>query len=70
MSAAGVVLDAWKLPVFKRRLDDAGYQYTECPGITPDTKTLRVKYEYLADLMPIIEAANKECAQCQSKRLH
>ena len=60
---AGVVIDAWKLPVFKRHLDAAGYQYTEHPGITSDTLTLRVGYKLVAEIKPIIEAANSECAR-------
>lgn len=62
MKTAAVVLDSWKLPVFKKRLDRAGFSYEQAPGLTADTITLRVKYEWVADLQPIIEAANKECA--------
>jgi len=62
MKTAGVVIDDWKLQIFKKHLDAAGYAYTEHPGITEDTLTLRVKYEWVAELKPIIEAANKECA--------
>lgn len=58
---AGVVIDAWKLPVFKRHLDAAGYQYTEHPGITPDTLTLKVICEWAHKLQPIVKAANDEC---------
>lgn len=59
MKTAGVVIDAYKLPVFKKHLDAAGFKYTEHPGITKDTLTLKVSYEWVADLQPIIEAANK-----------
>lgn len=58
---AGVVIDGWKLPIFKRHLDAAGYEYTEHPGITPDTLTLKVTFKWLHMLQPIIEAANAEC---------
>lgn len=61
MNTAGVVIDDWKLPVFKKHLDTAGYSYTEHPGITKGTLTLKVKYEWVADLKQIIEAANEEC---------
>lgn len=61
MKTAGVVIDSWKLPIFKKHLDAAGYAYTEHPGITQSTLTLRVSYEWLRDLQPIVEAANKEC---------
>lgn len=65
MKTAGVVIDDWKLPTFKRHLDAAGCVYSEHPGITHGTLTLRVQYEWAATLKPIIEAANKECANAK-----
>ena len=65
MKTAAVFLDSWKLPTFKKHLDAAGYSYTEQPGITTDTLTLHVKYEWVASLKPIIEAATKECANAK-----
>jgi len=64
---AGVVIDAWKLAIFKQHLDAAGYKYTEHKGITADTLTLRVGYEWVAQIKPIIEAANAECARSKPK---
>lgn len=61
MKTAAVAIDAWKLPTFKKHLDAAGYSYTEGRGITHDTLILSVKYEWVKDLKPIIEAANEEC---------
>ena len=61
MKTAGVAIDDWNLPIFKKHLDAAGYTYTEHPGLTQDTLTLVVEYEWVAELKPIIEAANKEC---------
>ncbi|MGV0961868.1 MAG: hypothetical protein ACOYB1_18740 [Limnohabitans sp.] len=60
MSNAEVLIDDWKLPVFKKHLDNAGYAYTEHPGLVKGTLTLKVKYEWVSELKPIIEAANKE----------
>jgi hypothetical protein len=65
MKTAGVTIDEWKLPTFKKHLDAAGYSYTEHPGVTADTLLLKVKYEWVADLKPIIEAANTECANAK-----
>ena len=59
---AGVVIDDWKLPVFKEHLDCAGYKYTEHAGPKKGLFTLRVQYEWVSDLKPIIVAANMECA--------
>lgn len=63
MKTAAVILDKWKLPIFKKHLDGAGYTYTEHPGVTDDTLTLRVSFEWVAALQPIIQAANDECAR-------
>lgn len=60
MKTAGIALDTWKLPIFRRRLDEAGYSYTEHPGITKDTSMLNVKTERLAPLQRVIEAAQLE----------
>lgn len=68
MKTGCIVMDAWKLPVFRRHLDAAKYQYTEHPGVTADTRTLKVKCEWVHVLQPIIEAANEECAQIKAKQ--
>jgi len=31
---AGVAVDDWKLPVFRKLLSEAGFEFTECPGLT------------------------------------
>lgn len=63
MKTAGVVIDAWKLKTFRTHLKDAGFAFTEHPGPTAETLTLRVKYEWVADLKPIIEQAHEYCAR-------
>ena len=62
MKKVGVVIDSWKLPIFKRQLDAAGFSYTEHPGITADTLLLKVKTDLIGSLQPIVEKANAECA--------
>ena len=61
MKIAGVVIDDWKLPIFRRHLDAVGYKYTEHPGITPNTLTLKVKCEWVHKLQMTVKAANDEC---------
>lgn len=58
---AGVVIDDWKLSIFKRHLDAAGYKYTEHPGLTVNTLTLKVTCESAHELQPVVEAACSEC---------
>lgn len=62
MKTAGVVIDRWKLAIFKKHLDGANRIYTEHPGVNAETLTLKVEYQWVADLKPVIEAANAECA--------
>lgn len=63
MKIAGVIVDDYKLSVFRRVLTEAGYTYTEQPGPTPMTTTMMVKYTWVASLKPVIEQAMKECAK-------
>lgn len=60
---AAIVLDNWKLPIFKRHLDAAGYKYEEPVRFTAGTSTLKVRYEWVHELKPVIEAAANECAE-------
>lgn len=62
MKDAGIVMDNWKLPIFKKHLDAAGYTYTEPSRFTGDTLVLQVHYDWAHKLQPIVEAANAECA--------
>jgi hypothetical protein len=68
MKKAAVGLDDWKLPIFKRHLDAAGYKYEEPVPFTDGTLILKVHYEWVHELQPIIEAAQRECAELRSKR--
>lgn len=67
MKTAAVMIDKWKLPIFTRHLREAGYSYDTCPGLTNDTHILKVSCEWVAKLQPIIEAAQKECADTGAK---
>lgn len=67
MKTAGVAIDDWKLEIFKRHLDAAGYTYTVHPGLTSDTLLLKVPCEWAHKLMPVIKAANDEAAQTKEK---
>lgn len=60
---AGVIMEGWKLAIFKKRLDAAGYKYEEAVPFGPGVLLLKVHYEWLHKLQPIIEAAHRECAE-------
>lgn len=67
---AAVGLDDWKLPIFKKHLDAAGYKYEEPVQFTAGTLVLKVHYKWVHELQPIIEAAQKECAEKRELLTH
>lgn len=58
---AAVVIDKWKLAIFKKHLDAGGFTYEEGPGITADTLSLKVTTPDAMTLLPFMEAAQSEC---------
>lgn len=60
----GIAIDNWKLDIFKRNLTDAGFGYSQTPGVTADTIMLYVVIEdkRLESLKTVVIAANAEAA--------
>lgn len=58
---AGIALDDWKLPVFRKRLTEAGYTYTDAGEVTPGTTLLHVQFTDLPAIRRVVEAAHAEC---------
>jgi len=56
---AGVVIDPWKLEIFKRHLDKAGFEYEVTKG--KRMTVLTVTTEYAHTLQPVVEEAQREC---------
>jgi hypothetical protein len=58
----GIAIDPWKLEIFKRHLDTAGviYKVAIDDGLVT---TITVEGWSPSKLQPIIEAAQRECAQ-------
>ena len=63
---AGIVIDDWKLSIFERHLQQAGYAYEKSAGLTPDTLVLHVDTENLDALQRTVQAANTEAAWCKA----
>ena len=63
MNKAGIAIDRWKLPIFKRHLGGAGYVYEEGKGVTADTLMLYVYTDDLLALGRVVRAANNEAAR-------
>lgn len=64
---AAVVCDDWKLPVFRKRLKLAGFDFDEIAGPMPGVYTLKVRCGRISDMKPIIDAAESEC---RKRRAH
>lgn len=65
---AGIVVDDWKLPIFRKRLTKAGFTYTDAGAFHTNTTVLQVETEekHKARLSKIVRAAEAECQR--SKR--
>jgi hypothetical protein len=63
MKTAGIAIYSWKLPIFKKHLDAAGYSYTQHLGVTSDTMLLKLQIDRIVELEPILEAAQTECRE-------
>ena len=58
----GIAVDNWKLPTFRKNLEEAGFQYTETPA--PDRITLmKVETDHVALIKEVIEESQRECSQ-------
>lgn len=57
----GIALDDWKLPVFRKRLTEAGYEYEDAGSFTPGTTILTVETDDMLALKKVIEGCQSEC---------
>lgn len=66
---AGIVLDDYKLPIYKRHLTAANFTYEEAPALIEGTKSLIVNTDDPAKLQQVLRAADKE-AKNGRRNLH
>lgn len=59
---AAIALDNWKLPVFRKRLTEAGFNYTDAGGLTHDTTVLTVVTDDMSRLAKVIADCQTQCA--------
>jgi len=59
---ACICIDDWKLPIFKRHLEQGGYEYTTSRGPTKDTFLMTVHTGDLNTLAIVVRAANSEAS--------
>lgn len=60
MKKAGITLDDWKLPIFKRHLEQAGYVFENRGLFAPGTLLLRIDTTNLEALGEVLKNANAE----------
>ncbi len=60
---AGIIIDDWKLAIFRKRLTEAGYHYTDGGAPQPNITKLVVVTDDPLALQKVIEAATAECAR-------
>ena len=60
---AGIAVDDWKLPVFRRRLEAAGYSYTDAGRLIGDTTLLQVETNDMLKLKKVLEECQAECRE-------
>lgn len=58
---AGIMLDDYKLPVFRKALTDAGYEYKDGGAPKPGLTLLTVQFTDQEALRRVIEDAADEC---------
>jgi len=68
MQKAGIAIDEWKLPIFKRHLEGAGYSFENAGRFTAGSLMLRVDTTNLEALCEVIKAANAEAAMTGAPR--
>lgn len=63
MEIAGIVLDDWKLEIFKKILDKEGYKYTKHEGPVAGSFILKVETNDIPKLHSIVKIMNREAAK-------
>lgn len=58
-----IAIEIWKLKIFKKHLDKAGFKFKKNPGITSDTLLLTVETTKVAELAEVVKSANTACAR-------
>lgn len=63
----GIVLDDWKIPIFRKRLTEAGYGYEDGGPIKGKNTLLVVLTPDVAALGKVVEECQAECQRSKGK---
>jgi hypothetical protein len=58
---AGIAVDNWKLPVFRKRLTEAGFEYQDAGPMPGDVTLLTVETDDPEKLQRTLEQCQAEC---------
>ena len=64
---AGIAVDDWKLPVFRKRLTEAGLTYEDGGALTSGVTLLTVKTNNILKLKTLLEKCQRECKSTGGK---
>ena len=64
---AAILVDDWKLEVFRRILDEEGYEYEELRKLSKGCSVITVTTDDLSKLKPVVERMNHEAACSKDK---
>jgi hypothetical protein len=56
----GIIINSWKLPIFKRHLEKAGFKFKTSPR-PGDTLALTLMAHTVSELETVVRAAEAEC---------
>lgn len=59
----GIALDNWKLPVFRKRLEEAGYSYEDGGALTAEATLLTIITDDVTALGVVVAQCQAECAR-------
>lgn len=63
----GIAVDNWKLPIFKDRLQKAGFAFTEHPGLAENATLLKVETTNVQRIARLVNEAHAACALSKRK---
>ena len=59
----GIAIDPWKLPIFERRLKEAGFTWEQARGPVANTLLLTVTVNTRTELLNVVHEANQEASR-------
>lgn len=63
MIKVAIIIDAWKLPIFKRTLDSEGYRYEQFNGLFPGCISLKIETDNVDKLHSVVRRIQAEAAR-------